>query len=189
MKRHFIVNQKNFIIHESKYKSPGLRSYPFADDSLIYLHPIMSALGVAINGLLFWFFTTGISENIANGAVGTLLFQGLLLLMALSAILFFGYNGLIAPLWLLIWRICYHVQHKKNQIAYSRFYMKDSFICISYTSKKGRTFPCHLGFRTTLLYQDVPKPTVYLRNSVVIVPGHLYSDFLSKMIEEYFPNE
>lgn len=187
MKRHFVTDQKNFIINESKYRNRSLKSYPFFNDSTIYFHPIMSLFGIFLNGLMLWFFSHGLIENIQTGEIGTVIFQILILLFATAAVVFFGYNGLLAPLWLVVWRICYHILKKKNRIAASRFRMWDEFICISFTSTGGWTFPCPLGFRTTILYEDVPKPMVFLRNSVVIIPGHLYSDFIGKMIDDFFP--
>lgn len=187
MTRHFIIDQKNFIIHESKYKNRSLKSFPFVDDSAIYLHPIMSLFGVFLNVLLFWFFSLGLKQNTFHGDISTLFIQCFVLLMSISGIIFFGYNGLVAPLWLLIFRICYHILKKKNKIAESRFRMRDDFICISFTSTGGFTFPCPLGFRTTILYHDVPKPTVYLRNSVVIVPSQQYSEYIKKMLDDFFP--
>lgn len=186
MKRDFVTDEKNFIIHESKYKNPALKSFPFANDSTIYFHPIMSLFGIYLNVLLFHFFSTGLFNTIKSGDISSIVIQCLILLMSISAILFFGYNGLLVPLWLLIWRICYHILKKKNKIATSRFRMKNDFICISFTSSGGWTFPCPLGFRTTILYQDVPKPTVYLRNCVVIIPSHLYSDYIQKMLDDFF---
>lgn len=187
MARHFIIDEKNFIINESKYRNRSIKSFPFANDSAIYFNPIMSLLGVFLNALLFWFFSFGLTKNISNGDIATLFVQCFVLLMSITAILFFGYNGLLAPLWLLIWRICYHILKKKNKIAGSRFRMKDDFICISFTSTGGFTFLCPLGFRTTILYLDVPKPTIYLRNCVVIVPSDQYSAYIQKMIDDFFP--
>lgn len=187
MKRHFIIDQKNFIINESKYKNPCLRSFPFSNDSLIYFHPLVSVFGAALNVLLLWFFSTGLSESIVNRAIGTLLFQGGFLLFALLGILFFVYNGLISPFWLLIWHIQYHFLHKKNRIAETRFRMKDDFVIISFTTKNGRTHSCFLGLRVIILYEDVPKPTIYLRNCVVLIPGHLAADYIKKMIDDFFP--
>lgn len=187
MKRHFIVDQKNFIINESKYRNPSLRSFPFANDSLIYFHPAVSVFGAALNVLIFRFFSTGLAENIADRAIGTLIFQGGLLLFALIGILFFVYNGFVSPLWLLSWRIRYHFFNKKNQIAETSFRMKDDLVLISFTTKNGRTHSCFLGLRVTVLYQDVTKPTVYFRNSVVIIPGHLLADYIDKMLDDFFP--
>ena len=188
-KNTFRVEQDNFTIIEERFANPYMKMFPLGNDSSVYFNPLLSALGAVLNAVLLYWLFRSLSVRFPDGSFSSLWMPCIILLFSVVGILFFGYCGIYAPIRYSIWVVMYRRAHKVGSVSRTRIRVKDDFVRVSFTTRKGRTHACYLSPSSSVLFQDIALPTLYLNNHVLILPSHLRDHYFAKLLDEAFPDE